>query len=206
MLFLICASSFVPTEVSADEVFVIIRIMDAQYPPTMNIYEDWNITRFGFNIEYQIENPTDTNVTISFLCAPFPFPRLQTRLVNKSLSVQQAFFVEWVAGEYTLRPGILNESYEFYFEVENHLKKSLPLGTYKIWFDYSNCSSCSVPVITEKLVINVSETNITYTFEYNNELHIVSSLNQTDYRKSFFVAFIFCFIILIYKRRRKNNI
>jgi hypothetical protein len=190
-------------QTSAESEYLITRIVEADYPPRIRIDEEWNYTRFGFDIVYQIENPSQSDITIVYFSDPYPFPRLSTKLENKSLSVQQAFILETISGESTVHPGIKNETYIFYFEVDNYLNENLPVGRYELWLDYTNTSVSPVPVITEKLIILVTKTNITYFFEYNKENQIVSSLQTTDYQFSYlFTCFLLVIGVLIKKKKR----
>ncbi|MHA1954913.1 MAG: hypothetical protein ACW96U_13305 [Candidatus Heimdallarchaeaceae archaeon] len=190
-------------QISADSDHLITRIVDADYPPRIRIDEEWNYTRFGFDIVYQIENPTQSDITIVYFSDPYPFPRLTTNLENKSLSVQQAFILETISGESIIHPGIKNETYIFYFEVDNYLNENLPVGRYDLWLDYTNTSVSPVPVVTEKLIIRVTRTNITYFFEYSEENRIVSTLQTTDYQFSF--LFICLSLVIIYSVNKKKR-
>ncbi|NPD90308.1 MAG: hypothetical protein HGN29_16470 [Asgard group archaeon] len=196
-------------KISAAEDYLIVSVVDASFPPSMSVKEQWNFTRFGFAIDYKIENPTQSDIIIDYVCAPFPFPRLKTNLVNQTLEVYQFFIVEWVMGQYTIRPGIRYETYPCYFEIYYHLNKSLPLGRYEWWFDYTNCSTCPVPVVTEKLIIQVTETTISYFFEYNNETRVVSptqTIEVADFELPLYV-FSLLFLVRAYlKRKRRNRI
>ncbi|MHA1952417.1 MAG: hypothetical protein ACXAAM_00570 [Candidatus Heimdallarchaeaceae archaeon] len=195
--------------ISATEDYVIVRVMDASFPPLMGVDEERNYTLFGFTVDYQIENPTQSGITIDFVCGPFPFPRLKTNLVNKTLEVYQAFSVEWVAGQYIIRPGIKDETYSFYFEVHYHLNKSLPLGRYELWFDYTNCSTSPVPVVTEKLIIDVTETTIAYSFEYNNDTRVVSPKQTIEVANFEIPLYVFSLLLLVRAyviRNRKTRV
>ncbi|NPD89586.1 MAG: hypothetical protein HGN29_12775 [Asgard group archaeon] len=204
----ILSITFYPSvKISAAEDYLIVRVVDASFPPLMGVDEKRNYTLFGFTVDYQIENPTQSWITIDFVCAPYPFPRLKTNLVNKTLEVYQAFSVEWVMGQHTFRPGIKKETYNFYFEIWYHLNKSLPLGRYELWFDYTNCSTCPVPVVTEKLIIDVSETTIIYFFEYNNDTRVVSptqTIEVADFEIPFYV-FSLLFLVRAYLKRKRRN-
>jgi hypothetical protein len=188
---------------------LIVRVVDASFPPSMNVDEQWNLTLFGFDINYQIENPTQSSIIIDYVCAPYPFPRLKTNLVNKSLEVYQFFIVEWVMGQSIVHPGIRYETYPCYFEIYYHLNNSLPLGRYEWWFDYTNCSTCPILVVTKKLIIQVTETNIAYFFEYNNETRVVSPVQTIEVAGFEIPFYVFSFLLLVQeyvkrKRRKKS--
>jgi hypothetical protein len=209
----------IPFQISAEEEYLIVRIIDAEYPPRSSVHKDENWTGFTFKITYQIENPTPSPIVISFVCGPYPFPYLRTKLQNSSLRVEQGIIIEWVLGEHSILPGRKNESYKFYFAIENHVSDSLPIGTYEMWFDhvsdslpigtyemwfdYTNCSSVPVPVVKEKLLIKVSESNVTYDFDYNSETRVVSTLEETSYMKSIFASLII--LVLIVKRTKRKK-
>ncbi|NPD89044.1 MAG: hypothetical protein HGN29_09975 [Asgard group archaeon] len=163
-----------PIRSTAEDEYLIVRIMDADYPIRANMHEDENLTGFTVTMDIQIENPSSSPIIVPFVCAPFPFPYLRTNLRDKSLKVFQSIYIEWVAGEYAVQSGIKNETYKFYFEIDNYVNDSLPIGNYKMWFDYTNCSLSPVPVITEKMYIDVTETSVTYYFDWNNTSRIVS--------------------------------
>ncbi|NPD90467.1 MAG: hypothetical protein HGN29_17270, partial [Asgard group archaeon] len=139
-------------------------------------------------LEQQTVNPTSSPITIPYVCSPLPFPYLRTNLRNKSLIVKHEFTFQWPIDELTLPPGYYrNRTKYVYFKVEDYLNKSLPLGTYEMWFDYTNCSFSPVPVVIEKMYVDVTETSVTYYFDYNDETRIVSSLQQSNYVIPFFV-------------------
>ena len=176
-----------PMQINAEEDYLIVRVVDADYPPSVKVQEDKHRTTFTFFIDYQTENPTSSPINVTYVCGPYPFPYLRTNLRDKSLKATHIFSVQWPAGETSIQPGFRNDSQYLSFRVENYVNESLPLGTYEMWFDYTNCSSSPVPVITEKMYIDVTETSVTYYFDYNDESRIVSSLQETNYLSIFFI-------------------
>ncbi len=175
------------TPASTEEDYLIVRIVGAKYPPSVALHKDDNSTSFQFDLKFQTINPTSSEITIPFVCTPLPFPYLRVNLRDKSLEVKLRFWVQWIAGDITIPPGFRNQSYSLSFEVFDYVNRSLPLGTYEMWFDYTNCSTSPVPVVTEEMYIDVTETSVTYFFDYNNESRIVSSLQETNYLSIFFI-------------------
>lgn len=205
ILILIISTIIIPIYIGfAEDDYIIIRVVDANYPPKMRVNEEENYTRFGLDLHYQIENPTQSPVNVTYSCAPYPFPLMNIKLRNKSLEVKQLFIVEWVFGNKLINPGIRNNSIAIAFEIYGHTNLSLPQGNYEFWLDYTNCSYVLLPVITEKMYIDVTETNITYYFDYNDESRVVSSLQQTYYPESLLV-FTFLFGVNVYRRRNRRK-
>ncbi|MCG3217076.1 MAG: hypothetical protein KAS63_10145 [Candidatus Heimdallarchaeota archaeon] len=194
VLLLISFITLVPIRTFAEDEYLIVRIVDADYPPSVKVQEDKHRTTFTFFIDYQTENPTSSPINVTYVCGPYPFPYLRTNLRDKSLKATHIFSVQWPAGETSIQPGFRNDSQYLSFRVENYVNESLPLGTYELWFDYTNCSSSPVPVVTEKMYIDVTETSVTYYFDYNNESRVVSSLQQTDYIESLFII---CLLLVV---------
>jgi hypothetical protein len=207
MFYLIIISPF---QISAEEDYLIVRVIDADYPPSRAIYEELNLTTFSFTLDYQVENPTHSHIEVTYLCAPFPFPRLKANLLNKSLEVRQLFIVEWVMGEYIIAPGLKNDRYIFAFDIIGYKNRSLPQGKYELWFDFTNCSSVPVPVVTEKLIIHIAQTNISYYFEYNNDTRIVSpritiAANYSPFTLLISTIFVLIFIKDEYFKKKQNQ-
>jgi hypothetical protein len=200
---LILTILFPAMRISAEDSYIHIRVTDANFPPKTRVYEDLNFTRFSFDMDYQIVNPTQSEIIITFSSSPFPFPRLKTNLENKTLDVYQAFIIEPVPGEYALQPGIKNESFLFSIEIDNYIDENLPLGRYELWFDYTNTSSSPVPVETKKMLIHVSDTNISYTFEHSNEIRIVSSIQETNLNLEYYL--IPWIVVTFFSLRRINR-
>jgi hypothetical protein len=201
---ILLASFFVsrPTEISGQENYLITRILDAEYPPKINVVEKTRVTVFSFNIDYQVENPTQSNFTISLGCDIYPYPHLDVNLKDKSLEVGLLVNRNWIVWERNITPGVSNDSYKFEFIVIDYVKDKLPKGEYTVWFDFTDCCLCSVPVIAEKLVISVSSTKITYSYEYNDETIEVDSLRGKYY--SIFVLVIpIILVVVIIRMKRK---
>ncbi|NPD89560.1 MAG: hypothetical protein HGN29_12645 [Asgard group archaeon] len=193
-----------PKQSLSAEDHVSVRIIDADYPPKMRVYDEDNYTRFGITLDYQIENPTQESIKITYICAPFPFPRLNINLLNQSLKVEQLYIIELIAGERFISSGIRNDSQAFAFEIFGYTNMSLPQGTYELWLDYTNCSYVSVPVKTDKLIIDVTETSVTYYFDYNNEARIVYPQQLINGANFLFVPTILA-LIIVYKVKRKKE-
>ena len=183
--------------------YLITRIIDAEFPPTIKVVEKTRVTGFSFNLEYQVENPTQSNITIPLGCDVYPYPWLKVNLQDKSLEAVVLVDYNWIIWNKNITPGVSNFSYELVIVVREYVKDKLPKGEYTIWFDYTNCSFCPVPVITEKLIINVSSTKITYFFEYNNKTIEADSLRGKYY--SVFVLLIPIMIAVIIFRMKKNT-
>ncbi len=158
----------VPAEMESLEESLIVSIIDATYPPLARESDDTNETYFQIDLVYQVENPTGHDVPVDYVCGPYPFPYLRTNLENKNIVVYHGFVIEWVSGISVKPPGIYNKTYPFLIIVKDYNEETLPVGEYSLWFDFTNCSTVPVPVITEQLIITVTENNITYFFEYNN--------------------------------------
>ena len=194
-----------PIPTSAEEDYLIVRIVNAKYPPSVTLHKDYNSTSFEFVLSFQTINPTSSEIVVPYICAPFPFPYLRTNLRDKSLEVKLRFWVQWIAGDYAILPGTINESHFLSFEVFNYFNKSLPIGTYEMWFDYTNCSVSPVPVVIEKMYVDVTETSITYYFDYNNETRVVSSLQQTSsYSLSILGSFFLVLAVIINRKNKKR--
>ena len=205
VLLLISFITLVPIRTFAEDEYLIVRIVDADYPPSVKVQEDKHRTTFTFFIDYQTENPTSSPINVTYVCGPYPFPYLRTNLRDKSLKATHIFSVQWPAGETSIQPGFRNDSQYLSFRVENYVNESLPLGTYEIWFDYTNCSSSPVPVVTEKMYIDVTENSITYYFDYNNETRVVSSLQQTSsYSLSILGSFFLVLAVIINRKNKKR--
>ena len=194
-----------PMQINAEEDYLIVRVVDADYPPSVKVQEDKHRTTFTFFIDYQTENPTSSPINVTYVCGPYPFPYLRTNLRDKSLKATHIFSVQWPAGETSIQPGFRNDSQYLSFRVENYVNESLPLGTYEIWFDYTNCSSSPVPVITEKLYLDVTETSVTFYFDYNNETRIVSSLEKTSHSLPLYIFSSFVIAVLFRRRYQKTG-
>ncbi|MCG3222211.1 MAG: hypothetical protein H7641_12605 [Candidatus Heimdallarchaeota archaeon] len=191
-----------PMQISAEQDYLIVRVLDAEYPPSVYIAESNPYTLFEFEIEFQIENPTQSIIECPVRCSPVPSPYLKTTLQNTSITVYHSVSFYFSYGNFSIHPGIYNKSEFLVFTVCPYQNNSLPLGEYEVWFDFPNCSSVPVPVVTEKLVIDVTETSVTYYFDYNNESRVVSSVQQTDYQTSVFIISS-VFMIVLYDRRNR---
>ncbi len=176
------------------EEHLVVRIVDAEYPPYVRIYENENYTIFSIDVDLQIENPTESTFNLTFICSPIPYPHLESNLINKSLEVGTTILYEWIAGEGIIPPGTKNQSYDFTILIADYENKQLPLGEYTLWFDYTNCSYVSIPVITEKMHISVSETNITYYFECNNTTKTFT-IEKANYKLWFSISSIFLLVV-----------
>ena len=205
LLLLISSVLFVPIKTHAEEVYLISRIIEAKYPPNIYVHKDRGYTGFLFVLEHQTENPSSTPITIPYICTPYLFPYLRTNLLNKNLTVNHIFFFQWPISELTIPPNyILNRTESIYLHIDDYYNKSLPLGIYEMWFDFTNCSNSPVPVVVEKLYIDVTETSITYYFDYNNTNHIVSSLEETAYTTTIFISLSILVILRYVSRKLKR--
>ncbi len=171
--------------VLSEEEYLIVRIMDADFPPSVGFHEEdsYNFTIFGTYVYLEYENPTSHDITGTYGCSPIPFPHLETNLENKSIELELVFIYEWPAGSLIITPGVHKKSFPFEMLILNYPegKKTLPLGEYTLWFDFTNCSSVPVPVVTYRMFIDVTNTNITYHFEFTNrtEIYDVSTPTPT---------------------------
>lgn len=200
-IILIFLSSFIliPIQISAEEECIISRIVDAEYPPSIDVHKDRGHTSFTFTLKHQTVNPTSSPIDIHYVCSPLPFPYLRANLQNKNLTVEHALFLQWPDDILTIPPNDhINKTCYIYFRIDNYFNESLPRGIYEMWFDYTNCSTSPVPVIIEKMYVDVTETSITYYFEFNNESRIVSSLEQTNNS----LIFTSIFLILMSRLRK----
>ena len=159
---------------------LIVSVIDANYPPHVGTKEDWDFAIYGIDLVYQVENPTDEDVRVDTWCSPFPFPHLSVNLENESIVAYVVMVREWPLGTYYINPGIKNDTFHFEIWVEDYKEETLPIGDYSLWFDYTNCSIVSIPVIVEKLIISVTEDNVTYFFEHDNREDIYT-LETTYY-------------------------
>jgi len=190
---------------SSGEDYLIVRILDAEYPPRVYISDEGHFTLFDIEMQLQIENPTQSVINGTYVCSPYPFPHLKTNLRNKSIEVSVGVVYEWLVGSFYILPGIKNETADFGMTIYHYEDEHLPLGEYEIWFDYTNCSYVSVPVITEKMFINVSETNITYIFEFSSETHVFT-VERTNNAIMFIIAsyFLLTMVIKLLNYRKKK--
>ena len=101
----------------ADNDYLIVRIVDADYPPEIYIHEELNFTLFAFTVYYQIENPTQSTIYVDYICSPIPFPWLEANLIDDNITANLGFGVEWVGGSYECTPGIYEGSYAFTIEI-----------------------------------------------------------------------------------------
>jgi len=204
-------------EVSAEEEHIIVRIIDAEFPYIYGISPEANNTIYEFNIDLEFENLTNSTIVEQFVCGPHPYPHMEVSLVDESISALVLVNHEWVAGEYSYPPGISDKTTYFGMLVENYENARFPLGEYRVWYNFTYCSSIQVPVISQALIIKVTETNITFTYEYNNQTEIVSTIEpsnsiHTDTTASFHLEIICIFIpllmivrYLIIKKREKGT-
>lgn len=202
----------------ANEDYLVVRVVDAEFPYLYGIYPEANHTIYEFNIELEIENPTNSTITEQFVCGPHPYPQMEAILVDDSISALVLVNHEWVAGEYSYPPGISDKNTYFGMIVENYENARFPLGEYRIWYNFTYCSSIQVTVISQALIIKVTEANITFTYEYNNQTEIVSTIDPnksipTDTTIGFNLEIINLFIplimivkyITIKKRKKKKS-
>jgi len=168
-------------QVLADSDQMIVRVVDAEFPYIYGISPEANNTIYEFNIDLEFENLTNSTITEEFICGPHPYPQMEAILVDESISAQVLVNHEWVAGEYSYPPGISYKTTYFGMIVENYENPRFPLGEYRIWYNFTYCSSIQVPVISQALIIKVTELNITYTYEYNNQTEIVSSTDPSSW-------------------------
>jgi len=158
----------IPATMDNQEESLIVSIIDANYPPLARESEDSNETYFQIDLVYQVENPTGHDVSVTFVCGPSPFPYLRANLENKSIEIYFGFVLEWVEGISIKPPGIYNKTFPFLIIVKDYREETLPVGEYSLWFDFTNCSTVPLPVIVEKLIIIVTDSNVTYFFEHDN--------------------------------------
>lgn len=202
-------------EVLAEGEYLIVSIVDGKYPPIYIVNNRDDFTFISFEFKVRIENPTQSAIKVDFINSLIPFPCIDISLENESLVVTQALFIEWIAGSLYISPGTSNKTLESAFYIYHHLEANLPIGTYVFWFNYVNSCSVSVPVITEKIHIQVSETNVSYYFDYHNYTEIYPlptstdtvPTNQTNYFNSFSIISIYLAIITLnYNYIRKKII
>ncbi len=163
--------------------YLITRIVEAD-TPIVYFFEQstHNYTIFLIPMIIETENPTSNNITITYGCTPYPFPQLTTNLANKSMEVSLAFTLEWITGTFTLVPGVKRDTFSFEMIIFNYPEEveNLPMGEYTLWFDYKNSSSVPVPVVCQKMIINVTETNMTYFNEYDNSTEVFDINQDTE--------------------------
>jgi len=187
----------IPVAIESQDEALTVSIIDADYPPFAFIHEDDNVTFYEIDLVYQVENPTDTDIRVDYACAPYPFPYLRTNLANKSIVVSLGYIIEWVEGTWFIPPGITNDTYIFAIIVEDYAEETLPVGEYSLWFDYTNCSIVPLPVIVEKLIITVTEDNITYFFEHDNREDVYT------FRATSYGVYSVCAIVILTLYTRK---
>ncbi|TFG10126.1 hypothetical protein EU534_01350, partial [Candidatus Heimdallarchaeota archaeon] len=84
-----------PLGILAEGDYIIVRVVDAEYPPLTGIFTESNQTMFEFDIQIEIENPTNSNVEASYVCAPFPYPVMSTVLDDKNITAVVSVNHEW---------------------------------------------------------------------------------------------------------------
>ncbi|TFG11075.1 hypothetical protein EU534_00135 [Candidatus Heimdallarchaeota archaeon] len=166
-----------------EEDYLITRIVHADTPTTFFFeHSSYIYTIFEFPLIIEIENPTSNNITVTYGCGPFPFPQLTTNLVDKSMEVFLVFSIEWSTGTYNLVPGVKRDDFSFEMMIYNYPeeKETLPVGVYELWFDFTNCSSVPVPVVCQKMIITITENNMTYFYEYDNSTEVFDISQTTE--------------------------
>lgn len=199
--------------VKAEEDYLIVRITDADFPPQVYIYEgveaEWAFVHIYCTIE--IENPTEENIPCSYGCLPTLYPHLEFELEEENNIVELSTVHAWPVGVYNITPGVHERTSLAELYVSNYTEEInyLPAGNYTLWYDYTNCSTVPVPVITYKMFINVNSTNISYSFEHTNSTKIydfdtlpTSTINQNF---SNIIALITPIILVVIFLRRKKK-
>ncbi|MHA1202019.1 MAG: hypothetical protein ACTSQ4_05815 [Candidatus Heimdallarchaeaceae archaeon] len=193
----------IPVAIESQDEALTVSIIDADYPPFAFIHEDDNVTFYEIDLVYQVENPTDTDIRVDYACAPYPFPYLRTNLANKSIVVSLGYIIEWVEGTWFIPPGITNDTYIFAIIVEDYAEETLPVGEYSLWFDYTNCSIVPLPVIVEKLIISVTENNMTYFFEHDNREDIYTF--EATHSGLYGLITVLILATFVQRKRKKNS-
>lgn len=165
--------------VLAQENQIIVSVVDIELPPRVMVYEE-NYTVFQWLITYQVENPTNTNIVVDYLCVPIAFPHFIAYPEDDILDISLVPYIEWVAGSKIYTPGIIEEGYYVTVVVDQYSSEIFPYGSYEIWFNFTGCSYSPVPVIVKKLKIEVNKIEMIYLFEYNNSSQIVELPQQTS--------------------------
>jgi hypothetical protein len=192
--------------IMAEEDYLIVRIVKADYPPDIYVDEEYNLTFFAFTVYYEIENPTQSTIYMDYICSPIPFPWLETNLVNKNISASIGLGVEWVGGTYGYSPGIHEGNYDFTIEFEPYASEILPQGEYFLWFNFTDCCSVNVPVAVEKMHINSLENQIIYTYYHDNSTEVFDypkPTNTTNETSTMNMVVPFFLAILLVRKRRK---
>ncbi len=186
------------TEMLAEGEYIIVRIVDVDYPPEVDIEAEYNLTFFAFILYYEIENPTQTPIYMDYLCSPFPFPWLETSLENDSITARIGMGIEWVSGNYEYPPGVYEGSYEFNIELEPYVNSRLPKGDYTLWLNFTDCCSVYVPVVVEKIHIVSTEEGLQFIFESGDvtETHNYPTPTNTE-ESSIGILFLIQSILLI---------
>jgi len=192
---------------SAEEEHLIVRIVDAKYPPIFRFSEEdtFSYSIFTTYLSLEIENPTSHNITITYGCGPFPFPYLRWDLEDKNIELEHVFVIEWVEGTNDIPPGVRSKTYPIEILVFNYQEETLPRGEYTVWFDYTNCSSVPVPVVTYKILIKVTEFNVSYHFEYSDSTEVYT-IEKTSYGLVFISTLVILpiYLKLIYRKEKKD--
>jgi len=151
--------------VSKEDTVLITRITDIKW-----IYEEKisneNATMFAFNIDVEIENPS--NNTIFMWCdgghCPYPF-------VNMSLTLNHTVEI-FYGGHYgifniSFPIGVLKHNRPFWISIYEYNSTKLPMGNYIFWYEFSIKST--YPTRSYYSYMHVSETEIEIYHEWNNE-------------------------------------
>lgn len=164
-------------EVIAEEDFLIVRVVAADYPVDSRVDSDFS--SFELSVSLEIENPFPSSVRVDYECAPCPFPYMEINLVNEELNWTPLLIIEGASGVTYIPTGITEEDALVAFKISGYRNTQLPLGEYRFWWNYTACCTVSVPVICQAIIIKVSEVNISYTYEYNNQTDIVTTFENT---------------------------
>ncbi len=216
MLMLLFTSFILSRSIQAisEEEYLIVRIVDTEYPPSIRISDEGLYTSFEFLMNLQIENPTQSGINITYVCSPVPYPHLRTNLENKSLEIMLSVMIEGtIPHNYTFQPGIVNRTHYFTMVVLSYESEQLPFGEYEIWYDFTNCSYAYSPVVSEKMIIYVTESSVTYFYEFNNESEVVltksdltTPFDQTNLSITYIGISLLLFSALIRKLKHRKKV
>ena len=163
-------------EVIAEEDHLIVRVVAADYPVDSRVNSA--SSSFELSVSLEIENPFPSSARVDYECSLFPFPCMEVNLVNEELNCTPFLIIEWDSGVTYIPTGITEEDALVAFTISGYRNTQLPMGEYRFWFNYTACCTVSVPVICQAIIIKVSEMNISYAYEYNNQTDIVTTFEN----------------------------
>ncbi len=125
------------SDVLSEGEYIVVRVVGAEYPPLTRVITEGHLTIFEFDIEIEIDNPTNSNIAASQICGPFPYPEMSTNLDDKNITAIVSVNHEWLARDFYYPPGITKRTILFGMDVMGYENPRFPMGEYRIWFNFT---------------------------------------------------------------------